>query len=1630
MVENRRVGIKSRETYECPAALALIMAHKDLESICLERDLDREKARLEPRYAELIYDGLWFSPLKQALDAFVDSSQEFVTGEVRLHLEPGRCDVTGRRSAAQPLRLRASPPTTPPTRFRHEDSAGFVRLWGLGIETWAARQGAERIQDDDRRRQPRAGPSGTAASTAARPTSCWPSPSACPFDRRLAADDIAGSRAHVRGLVRAGILDGDEAGAVLGRPRPGRGGAGRRHVRLRARRRGHPHRGRAAGHRAGRPGRRQAPHRPQPQRPGRHRPAALHQAGAGRGGRAGCSTSRQALLDRADEAGDAYLPGYTHLQRAQPVLLAHHLLAHGWALARDVDRLLATRDRADVSPLGAGALAGSSLPLDPAGIAADLGFAAAFDNSLDAVSDRDFVAEALFDLALLGVHLSRIGEEVVLWSSEEFGFLAPRRRLRHRQLDAAAEEEPRHRRAGPGQDRPARSATSPACSTTLKGLPLAYNRDLQEDKEPLFDAVDQVSPGPRRARRACSPPPTFDTDRMAAAADAPDAAATDLAEHLVERGTPFRDAHAVVGALVRDARSTTSVPLADLVAAHAALGPEAAALLEPGVSVTRRTTRGGAGPGAGRRPAGPLPGPPGRRPGSPSPMPDGPRRRALAVPRSGSRSATSEVDMQQVVFNAHYLTYCDDAIAGWMRAPSAGPALDDHDRLDARARPRVEWQGSATYGDDARHRLRRRAAGARRRSTSRFGGTVDGAPGVHGRRSPTSASCRAPRTRWSCPSACAGAAALGSAPPADGIPPTTSAVTDVMEQDLTSIRRRGPADAPRFGAMASDLPPPPPPVPDGGSARPQTRSANRRPEVDTAPRRPAPRPRLLRRAQPAAIVRAVHATKVYGSGDTEVRALDDVSVEFAAGSLHGDHGPVGLGQVDADALPGRARHADAAATSSSATSTSATLSDKELTIMRRERIGFVFQSFNLIPTLTALENITLPIDLAGAKPDPGVDRRRDRHGRSAQPLEAPAVRALRRPAAARRRGPGARQPTRGDLRRRAHRQPRLPGRHRDPRLHAAGRRRARPDDRDGHPRPAGRRLRAGGALPRRRPHRRPHGRPDAAPGARPPQGLRGLTPVWRRHLQVDLGPQAPPDRHLPGGHPRRRLPHRHPGARATRSARRSATCSPRSTTAPTPSSAARRKVEAGGDTQRAYIPETLVEEVRAVDGVAVAEPALRGQRPARRQGRRHDRRLGPPTFAGNWIDNETLNPYQLAEGRAPRRGQRGGHRPGLGRRRRPRASGTRTTVLMPAADSRCGSSASPRSASSTTPVGTTETDFIAAEPRSATWSAAGRRSATCWCAADEGVSQEELVQRLDRALPSSVESITGEELTDEQQDEIGEAFLDFFTTFLLVFAAIALIVATFSIYNTFTILVAQRTRESALLRAVGASRRQILQSVLAETFLIGLVSSVIGFFVGLGVAAGLKAAFNALGAEVPTGSLAVKPATVITALVVGVLVTVRRGVPRPYVRHACRPSPPCATSPSRAPARRSSAWPSARCLTVIGLGLVLYTAFGGDGDAPARTGRARRVPAARRRHRPRSGGRPTGGPILGAPVARFRGVTGRLARENAMRNPRRTAGTASALLFFITVVTLFTVFFASVKESIAPASTRASAATS
>ncbi len=304
---------------------------------------------------------------------------------------------------------------------------------------------------------------------------------------------------------------------------------------------------------------------------------------------------QRTLLTHAEQAGDAYLPGYTHLQQAQPVALSHHLLAHGWALARDAERLVDARKRTNVSVLGAGALAGSSLPLDPEKSAAYLGFDAVFDNSLDGVADRDFVAEVLFAQSLLGVHLSRIGEEWILWASTEFGFVT---------LDDgfSTGSSMMPQKKNPDIAELARGKAGRLIGhltgflTTLKGLPLTYNKDMQEDKEPLFDAVDTVRLT-LLALDGMISTTTFNTEAMAAQAASPYAAATDLAEWLVARGLPFRDAHAGVGEKVRRALAGEG-SLRELVAADPQLGAEAAALLEPGVSVTRRTTRGGGSPAA------------------------------------------------------------------------------------------------------------------------------------------------------------------------------------------------------------------------------------------------------------------------------------------------------------------------------------------------------------------------------------------------------------------------------------------------------------------------------------------------------------------------------------------------------------------------------------------------------------------------------------------------------------------------------------------------------------------------------------------------------------------------------------------------------------------------------------------------------------------------------------------------------------------------------------------------------------------------------------------------------------------------------------------------------------------------
>jgi argininosuccinate lyase len=299
-----------------------------------------------------------------------------------------------------------------------------------------------------------------------------------------------------------------------------------------------------------------------------------------------------ALVDLSDRNDGAYLPGYTHLQRAQPVLLSHHLNAHAWSLLRDVDRLLDARDRMNVSPLGAGALAGTSLAIKPSIAAEILGFDGIFANSMDAVSDRDFVAETLFDIALLGVHLSRMGEELVLWTTAEFNFASL-----GDDFTTGSSMLPQKKNSDVAELARGKSGRLVGNLTgllvTLKGLPLSYNRDLQEDKEPLFDSVRQVLLV-LVALRGAYGSLTFNTASAAAAASDQFLVAIDIAEELVKEGVPFRQAHEQVGRLVGEAVAT-SRSLADVVRDDVTLA-RFSELFTPGVALGRRRSPGASGP--------------------------------------------------------------------------------------------------------------------------------------------------------------------------------------------------------------------------------------------------------------------------------------------------------------------------------------------------------------------------------------------------------------------------------------------------------------------------------------------------------------------------------------------------------------------------------------------------------------------------------------------------------------------------------------------------------------------------------------------------------------------------------------------------------------------------------------------------------------------------------------------------------------------------------------------------------------------------------------------------------------------------------------------------------------------------
>jgi argininosuccinate lyase len=271
-------------------------------------------------------------------------------------------------------------------------------------------------------------------------------------------------------------------------------------------------------------------------------------------GVAGIGELQSALLDTAERHGQTIMPGYTHMQRAQPVVLGHHLLAYVEMLERDAGRLRDAFTRADVLALGAGALAGATYPLDRDYVARLLGFSSVSRNSLDAVSDRDFLVEHLSALAIAAMHLSRLAEELVLWSSTEFGFVAL-----DESFTTGSSIMPQKR--NPDVAELVRGKTGRVYGAlvsllvTLKGLPLSYNRDLQEDKAPYFEAVDVVQDG-FALMAAMIQGATWQTDRLAAAAADPLIAATDLADHLTRQGLPFRQAHEVVGRIVRAAEAS------------------------------------------------------------------------------------------------------------------------------------------------------------------------------------------------------------------------------------------------------------------------------------------------------------------------------------------------------------------------------------------------------------------------------------------------------------------------------------------------------------------------------------------------------------------------------------------------------------------------------------------------------------------------------------------------------------------------------------------------------------------------------------------------------------------------------------------------------------------------------------------------------------------------------------------------------------------------------------------------------------------------------------------------------------------------------------------------------------------
>jgi putative ABC transport system permease protein len=457
----------------------------------------------------------------------------------------------------------------------------------------------------------------------------------------------------------------------------------------------------------------------------------------------------------------------------------------------------------------------------------------------------------------------------------------------------------------------------------------------------------------------------------------------------------------------------------------------------------------------------------------------------------------------------------------------------------------------------------------------------------------------------------------------------------------------------------------------------------------------------------------------------------------------------------------------------------------------------------------------------------------------------------------------------------------------------------------------------------------------------------------------------------------------------------------------------RNGTDLGIDAPRGLVDRSLVDQVTRVDGVAAAEPVVSGY--GQLLGADGDAigGNGPPQVAASWTTDPDLNPYRLAEGRAPDGDDevvvnKGAADAG------DLAVGDTTTLLTPE------------------PVevtivglatfgdedglgGVTFTAFDLADAMANITKSPDAVSSIAVQAAD-GVSQDELATRIGDMLPPGLEATTGSDITTEATDDISALFLDMLTAFLTLFAGIALLVATFSIYNTFSIIVAQRAHQAALLRALGAVRGQIMRSVVAEALVVGVVASLVGLAGGVGIAGLLKGLFDAAGFALPAGGIVISAGTVATGLVVGVVVTLIAGV-FPAIK-ASRVAPLAAI---REVAVERTAPSLARIvvgivLAAVGVGTTLVAALG-DEDMLAVVGLGAVLTVVGAVVLGPVAARPAAS-LLGTPVARLRGMTGGLARQNAMRNPRRTAGTASALMVGIAVVTLFTVFAASLQASL------------